>query len=235
MADSLADFNGWTDDRIRDAAGFLTSAQVDSAVTAAVEAYERVRARVLVVSTSGDGGYDYATPAGWETDFSMLIQIEYPAGEQRPSILEGDRYTLYNDASTGERIRFLAHTPDSAETFIVTFSARHTVDGSTSTIRPTDDYAVADLAAAIALRQLGARTLESQDSTIGADAVDYGGASARYSAAADRYLRSYRTHMGLGKAGADTGAGDVAAVAYLDVDPALPWGEQRLFHGRDIT
>jgi len=225
----LADFRTWIDDRIRDGAGFLTQAQKDSALDEALNVYSRHRPREIVADIAGSGAYTYALPATWEAEFSIIVSFEWPSGDQWPSMIESQRFQIY-DSGAGDQLRTLDFTPSTGQTMRIVHTARHAVAGASSTVAKADEIAVAELAASICLRQLAARAADSRDSTILADAVDYGGLVQTYTQLADRLLRAYRDHVGVGKEGESESV--MAATAILDVDPTLAWGEQRLFHNR---
>lgn len=229
---TLADFRTWQDERIRDGAAYLTQGERDNAIDQARRTYSRHVPRSLVYDLTGDGGYDYAPPPGWVSGFSDLLSVEAdPANNQDPAdgMLEGNEFQTY-DSPTGERVRFTDRTPATTDTLRLSYTVLHTLDVASSTIPALDELAVADLAAAVSLRQLGARFAQVTDSTMDADAVDYGERVAMYAALADRYLRQYRDHIGVG-----TGdeAGEAAAVEFLDIDSSLSAGSagwSRLFH-----
>ncbi len=169
-------------------------------------------------------------PAGWVDGFSVIRSIETPTGNQVPTIVEPDRYGIERLAA-GLEIRFYDLTPPTGDTIRVIFTIPHSVTAGTSSVIVQDDPAVAALASAILLRQLAARHTHDFDSTIAADAVDYGGTPRRYLDLAQALEREYEEHMGVGDA-----SGDVTAAMILhDVDPGFAWGERRIFHGPRTT
>jgi len=226
----------WAKEHMRDGAGFVSDGEVGSAQNTALATYNRHRPRVVSTSTAGDGGFDYALPASWSSGLSAIIDIEYPSGDQDPTILDRNGYRLYHNGVV-ERLRFLEDSPTAAEAFIVRYTASHAIgagDNEAGTTIPACDVrAFAQLVASICLRQLAARSAQSRDSTIDADSVDYGDGARTYNTLADELARSYREHVGVSD---DEGEGGVrAAVTFKDLDSSFPWGEDRLFHGRLFT
>ena len=117
---TVATFNALVDDRIEDSEGVLSSTQIDSAVAAAVKTYSRHRPYERVDDLDGDGGYDYALPADWRPQASVVRRVEYPAGNREPTRLEDDQYTLYKSDSTTTVLRLLDVTPQTGETIRLT-------------------------------------------------------------------------------------------------------------------
>lgn len=226
---TLADFRNWQDRRVRDGAGFLSQAEKDDTLEQAFRIYSRHRPRIGVYSVAGNGTSDYALPGDWEEGFSTLVDLEEPAGEQRPEFLEEDRYGLIHNG-TVYILRLFDLTPPSTETLRLRYTLLHAVDIAGSTIPRPDELAVADLAAALAFRELAARAGQTVDTTIDADNVNYTSQAQVYTQLADRLQRQYREHVGVSDEAPGGGSGPV--VSYEDVDVALSYGEDRLFHGR---
>jgi hypothetical protein len=225
---TLTDFQTWVTTRIRDGAGYVTSAQQQEAIAQAVLTYSKHRPLRKVGDITGTGAYEYSLPTAWCEKFSTIQQVEYPAGEQDPVYLDGNDWMIY-DNGTAEKFRMKADSAGSGETIRLTYTARHAV-GATSTVYTDDEKAVADLAASYLLRQLAARMAQSSDPTLTADSVDYQTRVVSYTALSDRYLRQYRAHMGLGEN--EPNDDTVAAVAFLDVDLGYAHGAEHLFHQR---
>ena len=230
---SQNNITAWAKEHMRDGAGFVTDDQVNSAQVTALATYNRHRPRMVSTSTAGDGGFDYALPASWSVGLSVVVDVEYPSGEQDPAILDRNAYRIY-DNGTVAKLRFLEDSPAATEAFIVRYTASHAIgagdDEAGTTIPACDVRSFAQLVAGVCLRQLAARSAQSRDSTLDADAVDYGGASRVYNTLADELIRAYREHVGVSD---DEGEGGVrAAVTFADIDLDLQWGAERLFHGR---
>lgn len=226
---AIADFTAEVQNRTKDGAAFLAAADYTSAITQALVEYSKHRARVLVADLAGAGSYDLVLPVTWETDFSEVRSVEYPAGEQDPAYLQPADYLLYSTA-VATKLRLRYDTPAVGETVRISYSATHTI-AATSTVPASDNSALADLAASFCLRKLASRQTQSSDTTIGADAVNYGQQPTNYTMLADRLLRQYRDHMGLGDGG-QGGSDNAPALTIRDTDTDMAWGGERLTHPR---
>lgn len=201
MGSTLATFGILFDDRVRDAASRITADARARAIDAAVSRYTQVRPAVAVKDYPGDGAtFDFALPLDWEEGFSTIPEgrLEYPAGEREPRYLERDAWTFYR-APAGTVLRLTRDTPANGKTLRATYTTRHTVDATGSTIPPLDEGAVADLAASIGLRGLAAFYANTQDPTIAADVVNYRSKAEEYSRLADKLEGQYRAHLRLDK------------------------------------
>jgi hypothetical protein len=220
---------------VRDAAAdgggaFLASADKDSAINAAVAIYSRHRPQETSTQVAGDGGYIYAMPASWVDGFSVIRTIESPTGNQIPTYVEPDRWTIYRDPA-GLRVRFYDLTPPASDNIRYVYTIPHAVSAGASSVPASDDHAIAAKASAILLRQLGARHARDFDSTLTADAVDHAGTATRYDSLATALEDEFDAHLGIGDSSDDT----VAAMVLHDIDVDMAWGERRLFHGPRVT
>jgi hypothetical protein len=233
---TLADFNAKVLDRTQDSDNLLSSADRDDCVRAGVDTYARHRPRVLVADVSGvTAQYDYALPATWVSGFSTLQQVEYPAGSREPAYLEAEDYLLYQTTTT-TLLRFLTTTPQTGQTIRLTFTARHTVDGSGSTIPAADENAVADLGASVACEWLSSRFSQQGEPTLGADSADHTSKARDFALRAKAFRERAYEHLGIplpGAKGGQTASAPVAAAsAVRDWDSDLSTGEDRLTHPR---
>lgn len=222
------DFVGWMADRIKDGAAYLSTADKTTALTQALQMYSRHRPLVSRTKAAGTGGYDYSVPTGWVDGLSQVVSLEYPWGSQIPEYVDANDFDIYHDGSNF-KLRFLQDSPGTTEYYLLTWTLPHSVS-TTSTVYSYDEQAVADLAASLCLRKLAARQAQSTDTTIDADAVNYGQQPQTYTQLADRLLRQYRDHMGLSGDGSQSDA--APATVYLDADTNYPWGEERIVHRR---
>lgn len=222
---TIADFRTWFNNRVRDAASRFTDAQRDDAITAAVKRYSQARPLQGAQDYAGDGvTFDLTLPTGWVLDFSIVRDIEYPAGERVPVYLDKERYQLYQ-SPTATKVRLLDTTPAAGKTARVFFTKRHLVDGTSSSIPDVDEEAVANLAAAVGLRALAAIYAGTTDPTIAADVVNYRTKAQEYTSLADKLEADYRKHLGLDK---DSEA--KAASGFADVDQTSSLGLDKLTH-----
>lgn len=189
---------------------------VDRAILSAKEQYEKLRPREVSLKLDGTGAFDYTISGltGFVDGFSSLLSVVYPylAADQIPSVLPAEWYTVLR-LDSGLVLRFLIHRPTAVEDFLVTFTARHTINSSTCTIPASDDESFMDLAAANCCDMLAALYAKDVDPSISADSVDRRTKSDNYRSMATRYRSLYDTRM-------QTGAAGAAAVAMSDIDRA---------------
>ncbi len=209
--------------RVKDGSRLLDS-DWGQAVDLALARYNKDRPREVVSDIAGTGAYDYATPTGWETDFSELKGIEYPVGLQDAAFLvPQDDFTTYKSPS-GEVIRLIRMSLYAGDSMRVTITARHTDE---TTVRPSDIDALANLVAAEACETLSSDYAKTNDSLIQADVVDHKSRGAEYAARAKQFRKLYEAHIGVDK---DTAAAPATATTHLHTD--YPDGSDRLVHRR---
>jgi hypothetical protein len=214
---------------LQDDATFLTAAEIDDAITMAVEQVNHDRPRRLVFDIAGDGTQDYKLPSDFQKAFSVPESVEHPAGENPPVFrIRDDDWFIYEDPSqvAGEqlRLRFKGTTPTATETIRVTITTPYALTVSTSTFdSQTIFLALIYKSAVLAFRAIAAKFAQSADPTIDADSVDYGGRSQNYLFLAERYETNYKGVIGLGE---DT----KAAFSLQEVDLVFDHGEDFLMH-----
>jgi len=118
---------------IQDADTELETTDRDAFIEEAIGIHSKHRPQEKVLQVTGPGDYLYDLPEDWEEGFSVIESVEYPAGEQPPVFLDPTQYMLYQGASN-KQIRFLYDSPETSETFLVTYTLRHSVDNNTGTI-----------------------------------------------------------------------------------------------------
>ena len=220
----LADFQTMVDDMVRDVDARIATAERDRAIDSAVRRYGADRPRVLVRDvTAAAAGHYLDLPADWESDFSDIQSIENPLGEVPPALLSGDAFDLYEDP-TEIRI-LLAAAASAGETFRISFTAPHTLDGATDTIPAKHREAVSSLAAADLLSALAGIHAASTDEAIhGAPHVDMGDKSAKYARRAEKLRDRYFEILGIKRNQAKAGS------AIVDWDATDSRGRDRLLH-----
>lgn len=247
LVSTFSTFSAVITERVRDAAGKLSSTAIQTALDAALEEYTRDRPRLVVVEVDGDGGFDYpvsdfgAAASGstastqWAEGVSSIADVVFPyvaASRVLPS-LEPDDFALVRlPLPTGWVLRFLAATPAATESALVTFTRPHEVTVDLSTVPSGDEQAVSTLAAAFALETLAAFYAQATDSTFDADVADHRGRTNVYLDLARTYRRQYYAHVGR-KASGDTST-PVAAGGFVDMDRGFANGSRTdyFFHGR---
>lgn len=234
---ALQDVRDLVASKIQDTAQKLTPSQIDDAISEAVTIYSAISPRHAMMLLTGDGvTVTYDLPTDWEDGFSWIERIEYPIGRQRPEYLDGnDDYTTdYRDPTTGElKLRFLSMTLSVNTQAAVDYALRHklteTVSGEAGieTSPESDRPAIASLAGSICCQNLAAYYTNVSDSTIGADAVNYGVKGQEYATRAKELRAAFDQLMGL-----TGGLPAASAVQDLDVDLQNSWGDRFWHPGR---
>jgi hypothetical protein len=233
MATTLATMLTKLTERLQDDDSVLEAGEMISAVREAVVDYSRYRPSEAVADIAGTGGYDYALPAAWVTDFSHLLCVEFPAGERIPVYLEETDYGLYRTTTTTQ-LRLLTVTPSATQTVRVTFTVPHMVTTQASTLPAQDETAVANKAAAIGCGWIAAHYASQGESSLNAEAAAQESKSQRWADMAKYFDALYNRHLGIGKG--NDAAPVVAASTAQDWDSSLaiddPWtfGQNRLTH-----
>lgn len=197
------------------------------AVAKAMDAHSKHRPVLAVQDVAGDGGFDYAvsTLSAWVSEFSDIQEVEYPVDDtvRNVSILEPDDWTIYEKPS-GKVLRLLSDKPSAAESMRITYTGRHTCDGTGCTVAPADEEAVQSLAASFYCKMLAAAYAQDQDSTIAADTVNHGPRHRAFLDLAAKFKDEYLDHMGIrpGK--------PKPAMSISDQDVYYPGGGDRLTH-----
>jgi len=215
--------------QLQDDAVFIVDTEIDKVIGLALRHLNRDSPFTKIFDITGDTtqSYDIETP-GFVKGFSNVSIVEFPADETPPVFpRKKDEWIVYEDPSetSGERIRlrFINRTPDATQSIRVTMEIPHTIDESTSTL---DDNAFAALVyktIVLALRALSNRFIQTTDSSLAADSVDYAGRPNLYLFVAERFETSYKEMAGL--------TDDVkAAQAIGEADIRYPSGEDYYWH-----
>ncbi|HEX8276034.1 MAG TPA: hypothetical protein VF615_25580 [Longimicrobiaceae bacterium] len=169
---------------MRDGAGVLAApGDYDQVLEEAVRRYGRARPRRWVADVAGDGGFDYALPAG----AAAVAQVEYPAGQREPVLVDSLDWTLY-DAPEGTALRFRSSTPAVGETVRLTVTGEHSIAEASTSVPSADHDIVVLIASSLACEQLSSHYTNQGDSTIGADSVDHKSKGAEYAHRAKRFM-----------------------------------------------
>lgn len=192
-----------TGGRVKDASHRLSlvpamTCDVDVAILAAVGEYEKSRPFEATVIVDGTGNFDYSIASTFP-DFvdgsSVIRSIQYPWLSTYPYIdpVHRDYYrvTRMPAAQGGLVLRWTGLRPPIGQQFLVTHTARHTVNASTCTVWPGDDEAVKDLAAAHCCDALAGFYNQVVDSSIGADTTDRRALADMYRSQATRWRNSF--------------------------------------------
>lgn len=176
------------------------------AIDGALERYSRHKPKVLVVDVTADLEPGLPLPAAWVEEFSTLKQVEYPVGQQPPSLLDGADWYLYR-APQGWRLYLVGEQPAFGNTVRLTFTTLR----NAGDIPAGDLDAVTYLAAAACLETLASLFVQTSDPTIQADVVNYRTKSGEAAARAKRLRQLYNEHIGVDAEGGVAAAGAVAS------------------------
>ena len=213
---------------VQDDASFISAGELDIYVDTALEQVNKDRPNRLPTDISGDGTQDYALTSAFEKGFSDIVTVETPAGESPPRFRpRDDDWFIYEDptkaAGSQLRLRFNESTPQTGETIRVVIRTPYVLTDLVTTLDPISFLAVKYKASELYFKALGARFAQTTDSTIAADAVDYGGRSQNYLFLAERFRNNYNSVIGLNE--------EVkAAQAMGELDIRFAHGEDMLFH-----
>lgn len=222
-----ADFQTLVTKLVRDDAGVVAAVDRDGAIDLAAVRYSTDRPQLKVEDVAAAGGNALALPPAWEVDFSELIAIEYPIGENPPTYLERESFRLYLKPDGTQELRFDDALPNAAVRVAYTVKQVLTAGAQgTDTIPLTDREAVCKYAASLLCDQLAANYSNSTGSTIQADAVNYQTKASEYRKQASGYRAQYLAHLGI-----DEKKSNPAAVS-AQVSLRDSVGGQRFFHGR---
>lgn len=208
----------------------LSDEQMDQALAAALRTYSKDRPRLAVDAISGDGtAYEFPLPRQWVWGSSTLQSVEYPAGEQTPTLMDINDLRIHEGVLGVQPVRvlrFATTTPESGtDNIIVSYTTRHVHTDELDTVPADDLDAVCWLAGAYAADTLAAKQAATSDSSISADVVNYQSGVDRWRAVARQLRERYQAHLGMG--GKVPPAGRT-----VDWDTNGSLGQDRLFHPR---
>jgi hypothetical protein len=127
-------------------------------------------------------------------------------------------------------LRFLEDTPTSTNIFTIKYGIPHTFSDSDNTLPTSDARAFCHLVASKVAYAISAKFAQHQDSSIGADAVDYGGKQSLWADVAKDQRGMYNDFFGLSDDGGDGATSAPAAGLFADTDFALAHGRPFLTH-----
>ncbi len=229
MPKTFADFQQGVAERIQDSAGKLAAAAIDGCIREALSGrYSQARPLKQVADLTGDGA-TYSWPInfmnfpGWVPNFSVITDVEFPAGQRDPEILDPEEWQIYWPSSAAPELRLLALAPAAGEIVRVSYTVPHSEDGAD--VPDVDFYGAVNLAASLAAWRLHALYNQLGDTALGADAVDYRTKAAEYRLLAADLERAFQTAFGLDKDEPQPAAGS-SAEWRMDAEA----GGRRLMH-----
>ncbi len=191
---------------LQDDRNMLTDAQMRELLTAAVTDYGEDAPMKAKIRWLGDGTASYLLwdmlGAQWQAGYTVIHEVEYPAGETPPTILEKDEWEVYDDGSTQDGtnvlLRFLQATPAAGEWFVVTYRLRPEVpDIGMSTQLDTDSHVqnICLLTTAYCCFALAVRHAQTTDSTMAGDTFNLQSISDRYRQLGRMWLQRYNASV----------------------------------------
>ncbi|MBI4227715.1 MAG: hypothetical protein HY600_05555 [Candidatus Omnitrophica bacterium] len=197
----------------------LSPTDLDEFLKRAAELYGNDRPRVVVADAAATGAFDYAVPSDWDHDESILLTVEFPAGEQEPQIVPDDEWMVYRQATGTYRLRFLDSVPNSG-TIRLAYTVPHALSPAANTLPDAVFMAVVYKAAELACESLAAQYAKTSEPTLNADVVNYRTKSQEFSDRAKDFLGRYEAEIQQDAAQGDVGEWDLA----------MAGGGRQLFH-----
>lgn len=191
---ALGDIQAMVDSLARDGGGEISAADRDAGIAAAVQRYSLDRPYRDVADVDAEGTL-LPLPAAFESDFSVVTEIEAPAGQIPPRKLSAESwYTTQTPDGIEIRTRAEIGSPGKAR---IRFTRRQVVDAITDTVPVHDREAVACWAAAFVLQGMASQFAADRQSTIQADSVDHAAKSNDFARRAAELRKVYYTHLGI--------------------------------------
>jgi hypothetical protein len=221
---AISDFVAAIPDVLSDDSNRITKSLPAFAVRAILERYSQDAPLEIISDVQGNGTNYLPLPVAlgagnlpvWESNFSVIKQIEFPVGQQPPQLVLDSDLRIYHTPGKPDTILIDFDTPSADEICRVTWTARHLADGST--VPDKDFYAVVDFAASLGAERLASFYVGTGDASLNADVVNYRSKSSEMLSIAKALRKRYYNHMGITEG--DTGNAEVA--------PAFALGNQYL-------
>jgi hypothetical protein len=222
---AISDFTGAVPSVFSDPSGKTTALLAGFAQRAIIERYSQDSPLWITSDIEGNGTNYMPLPVApgtggdlpvWESNFSVIRQIEYPIGQQPPQLILDSDFRIYHTPGQADQILVNFDTPPVGQFARVTWSARHLIDGST--VPDRDFFAVVDFTASLAAEWLATDYVSVGDPTMNVDVVNYRSKSQEMQGVAKMLRKRYFNHMGI-----EEGAADEAPLA-----PAFALGNQYL-------
>jgi len=198
MTTTITTFNAAVDRILKDAELNITSGDINSFIQEdALEIYSKHRPLTKTADVSASGSYDYELSTGnfasWVDGFSDIQDVEYPTGNQSPTMIPREEWMIYETASA-KYLRFLRTTPSSG-TIRANYTVPHTIDDSSSTVYEKDFGAFCNLASSLCAGAIARKYGNTSNSTIGANAVAYRDKSDIWASRSKDLLKLYLDFM----------------------------------------
>lgn len=223
---TITTVNARVDVLLKDDATFISSADIDDHAQQALKEYSLKRPLEKVQEIAGDDSYDYSLPSDWVQGYSYYKSIEYPYDEQDPTFIAKEEWCIFLKLVGSTQtyvLRFKSFSPSSSEYIRGIYIIPHALGATAAdtTIYANDVEAFCSLVTAFCLRAMANKLIQTSDSTIAADVVNY---AAKSSAAASRAKEFYQKYLN------QLGEEALASVGTKEFDTGFVWNEQYLSH-----
>lgn len=282
--------------------------EIGDLLDGATDTHSKKFPREMRYDVIGNSEYNYALPSDWIMDFSAVLDVEFPGGDQQPNDIDrntvriikvdttergvnsassgatsitlttaadagyfkdGDLLTITNgtgaskvtqtnwasadgNATTGvltlknalssalnsspkvakaNHLRFTEDTPTSTNIFTLKYGIPHTLSDTVNTLNEADFRAFCHFAASLVAHAISAKFAQHQDSSFGADAVDYANKTELWKTVAESQRKLYNDHFGISGEGEDGESSAPAAGSFVDTDFTFQHGQKFIFHG----
>jgi hypothetical protein len=201
MATTYSDYVERIKTYLRVHEGDLDQLNMDECIQQAVEEHSNYRPYIQSDDISGDGSDppDYALHADFFVDWSKVLMLEYPTGNNPRSLLDPEDWEIYYNG-TAWRVRFLSSAPATGETARMLFTSLHTLTQDTDTListgRKNDFAAVCILSAAYCYDSLAAKFTQTQDPTMNQDVINYRTKGEEYNTLCNKMRKRYFALIG---------------------------------------
>ncbi len=207
----------------------LTASQIVTVGLApAIARYSKDRPRTVAAEVDGAGTSYLDLPEQWAAGFSSLVEVEFPARQNPPTILDTQSWRMTRDpVDIDVQTILLAHTPAVGQYVRLFFTAPWPLPTDSADDDSIDDLAfeaVAALAASFCCISLAGEASRSRSAALPSDFSDGRERGRNLVDAAHMYRSSYDSFVGI-RAGDD--GGEVPASGSFDFDPS----RSSLFHG----
>lgn len=201
-------------------------ADIISALEAAVDRYSKDKPREKLHVITGDGTNRYALPSDWESKFSTISYIEFPAGDNAlndPSLLDAVEYLVWEDAS-GEELQFRLRDINTGSVAWMKYTLRHTLDATTNTVPDSAFEAVSFLGTGYAALDIAAQSIRNRGSSeAGGQIINFRTSSDMYKSFASEMIKMYYQRIGASADEAQIGVIEIFDMATLARTTNVPW------------
>jgi len=193
---------------------------IEIGVIPAITQYSIDRPRVTAVDLPAAGRYlPFPTEAqGWQDGWSVVHQIEAPAGQTPPAVLLDSDWSTVRDATSPAIMRILLPAELEGETCRIVFTAAWPIpdaNPSTDLIPPIGFEAICSLAAAMVCTSLSAEAARDRQGALPTSFVDGTDRARDLLEAARAFRTTYMTFIGLGSVNGSGGTGVTSSTRQL--------------------